>query len=116
MCCPIERLGLSDSNIKAFVQLFKKKGEACTSDTRKPRHLGGQFGFNPISNPTSIQTLILPFFPRESAVNRNFGYARDAIKLVGAWNTGRDDRNCSISYYDVYGTALATLDDVLLSV
>lgn len=70
-----------------------------------------QFGVNLLSNPAAIHTLIPPFCPRDSAIYRNFGCAEDGIKLVGAWNKGWDDRICSISYHDTYGTVVATLDE-----
>ncbi|KAK7949341.1 NACHT and WD domain protein, partial [Apiospora aurea] len=70
-----------------------------------------QFGVNLLSDPSSIHTLVPPFCPRESAVYRHFGYAEDGIKLVGAWNSGWDDRICSLVYHETNATALATLDE-----
>ncbi|KAK8102609.1 hypothetical protein PG984_015755 [Apiospora sp. TS-2023a] len=69
-----------------------------------------QFGANLLSDPSAIHTLVPPLCPRNSAIYQNFGYAEDGIKLVGAWNSGWDDRICSISYNETYATAIATRD------
>ncbi|KAK2600092.1 hypothetical protein QQS21_005178 [Conoideocrella luteorostrata] len=69
-----------------------------------------QFGANLLNDPSAIHTLIPPFCPRDSAIHRQFGYAEDGIKLVGAWNSGWDDRICSISYHETYPKAVSARD------
>ncbi|RKL12119.1 hypothetical protein BFJ70_g16308 [Fusarium oxysporum] len=69
-----------------------------------------QFGTNLVNDPASIHTLIPPFCPRDSAIHQTFGYAQDGIKLVGAWNSGWDDRVCSISFYETYTREVAARD------
>jgi hypothetical protein len=68
------------------------------------------FGVNLLSNPAAIHTLVPPFCPRDSAIYRHFGHADNGIKLVGAWNSGWDDRIYSVSYHETYATAVTTLD------
>ncbi|KAI0196396.1 WD40 repeat-like protein [Astrocystis sublimbata] len=63
-----------------------------------------QFGFNLLSDPSAIHTLVPPLCPRDSALYRHFGRAEDGIKLLGNWNRGWGDRICSISYNDTYTT------------
>ncbi|RKL39818.1 hypothetical protein BFJ72_g6545 [Fusarium proliferatum] len=69
-----------------------------------------QFGTNLVNDPASIHTLIPPFCPRDSAIHQTFGYAEDGIKLVGAWNSGWDDRVCSISFHETYTREVAARD------
>ncbi|KAI1424639.1 WD40-repeat-containing domain protein [Xylaria sp. FL1777] len=69
-----------------------------------------QFSVNLLSDPTAIHTLVPPFCPRNSAVYRHFGHAKDGIKLLGAWNRGWGDRICSISYHGIYPAVVAARD------